>query len=128
MTVQRCEITDESVRHALPMGDHIHIFSSNHFSVQTVIDLRVQSSPCRRFHTNALWMLNGGSCFFWERDFSRLRHPWLGEEMGFFADFSLLHCFYTAPPQQILRAQKRGALSNMEQHCSAVFQEPPAPD
>ncbi|KAL7375534.1 hypothetical protein ABVT39_019072 [Epinephelus coioides] len=59
MTVQRCKISDESIRHALPMGERINIFSA-----WTVIYLRVQCSPCRRLHLNALWMLNGVSCFF----------------------------------------------------------------
>lgn len=60
--VQRCKISDESVRHALPMGEHIHIFAA-----RSVIRLRVH---CRRLHLNALWMLNGvsvGFFFFLER-------------------------------------------------------------
>lgn len=85
--VQRCKISDESIRHALPMGEHIHIFAA-----RSVIRLRVH---CRRLHLNVLWMLNGVSFlsfFFFSflgEGFGGLRHPWLGEDMDCFAAFPL---------------------------------------
>lgn len=130
MTVQRCKISDESIRHALPMGEHIHIFTA-----RAAIYLRVTVIPVSTFAPKKKRVMDvewGGSWFFWERAFRGLRHPWIGEEMGCMADFPLLHCLKERVrarhlPGTFWIAHKRNGVNNMAK-CCALLEEPPAPD
>lgn len=89
MTVQRCKIRDESIRHAMHMGEHMHISSA-----WVVIYLRVQCSPVSTFAPKRVMDVEWGfMMIFGQRAFRGLRHPWLGKKMDSFADSPLLHCF-----------------------------------
>lgn len=79
--VQRCKISDESIRHALPMGQHIHIFAA-----RAAISLRVQ---CRRLQLNALWMLGFFLFFFRSELFGGCVIRGWGKDMDCFAAFPL---------------------------------------
>lgn len=92
MTVQRCKISDESIRHALPMGEHIHIFSAS-----LVIYLRVQCSvlPVSTFAPKRVMDVQWGFMFFGRGLLGGCVIRGCGKEMDCFADFSHLHCFYS---------------------------------
>ncbi len=64
MTVQRCKISDESLRHALPMGEHIHIFLSPPCDLSACTAL-----PVSTFAPKRVMDVEWGFMFFWERAF-----------------------------------------------------------
>ena len=85
MTVQICKISDESINHVSPMGEHVHIFSAWAWIFPST---QCSSSLCQRLHLNASWMLNEFHIFGGEKDFRGLE-----KEMECFEEVSIFHCF-----------------------------------
>lgn len=96
--VQRCKITDESIRHALPMGEHIHIFAS------PCCDL--SACTVSTFAPKRVMDVEWGFFFplFWERAFLAAASSVAGKGHGLLCSFSTVSTarVSTAPPQHIL--------------------------
>lgn len=96
--VQRCKITDESIRHALPMGEHIHIFAS------PCCDL--SACTVSTFAPKRVMDVEWGVFFplFWERAFLAAASSVAGKGHGLLCSFSTVSTarVSTAPPQHIL--------------------------